>query len=133
MSRQGLGWLVEVTDRFGGKGQRRVRRYHVAVPNKGEAIAAVRRRLADVAGAAVEAVTPLSRHAVYDLLRLKRGDIQEAPNLEEKEHIDELLDEALEETFPCSDPIATGTFTSTEQSMHPVDRKARKRHPKGAG
>jgi len=32
------------------------------------------------------------------------------PDQSEKRHLDELLDEALEETFPASDPLAmTGT------------------------
>lgn len=130
MARQGLGWLVEVTDRLGGKGRWRVRRYHVAVPNKAEAVAAVRRRVPGAARATIEAVTVLSRHTVYDRLRLKRGDIVEAL---EKSHIDELLDEALEETFPCSDPIATGSFTSTEPPLRPVDRGAAKQPLKGTG
>ena len=32
----------------------------------------------------------------------------------EKRHLDELLDEGLKETFPASDPVAVGHFTSTE-------------------
>ena len=32
----------------------------------------------------------------------------------EKEHIDELLDEGLKATFPASDPVSVGRFTSTE-------------------
>jgi hypothetical protein len=31
-----------------------------------------------------------------------------------KRHIDELLDEGLEATFPASDPVAVGHFTGTE-------------------
>jgi hypothetical protein len=31
------------------------------------------------------------------------------PSGEDLAHLDELLDEALEETFPASDPIALGT------------------------
>ena len=31
-----------------------------------------------------------------------------------KKHIDELLDDALEGTFPASDPVSVGHFTSTE-------------------
>ena len=31
-----------------------------------------------------------------------------------KRHVDELLDAALEGTFPASDPISVGHFTSTE-------------------
>ena len=33
-----------------------------------------------------------------------------------KKHIDELLDDALKGTFPASDPISVGHFTSTENS-----------------
>ena len=32
----------------------------------------------------------------------------------EKSHVDALLDEALEGTFPASDPVSVGRFTSTE-------------------
>ena len=31
-----------------------------------------------------------------------------------KKHIDELLDDALKGTFPASDPVSVGHFTSTE-------------------
>jgi hypothetical protein len=31
-----------------------------------------------------------------------------------KQHIDELLDEGLKGTFPASDPVSVGHFTSTE-------------------
>jgi hypothetical protein len=31
-----------------------------------------------------------------------------------KRHVDELLDEALEGTFPASDPVSVGHFTGTE-------------------
>jgi hypothetical protein len=40
----------------------------------------------------------------------------------EKRHLDELLDEALKETFPASDPVSVGYFTSTEVPSRPVDR-----------
>ena len=40
----------------------------------------------------------------------------------EKRHLDELLDEGLKETFPASDPVAVGHFTSTEAPSRPVDR-----------
>jgi hypothetical protein len=39
----------------------------------------------------------------------------------EKRHLDELLDEGLKETFPASDPVAVGHFTSTEAPSRPVD------------
>ena len=41
---------------------------------------------------------------------------------EEKRHLDELLDEGLKQTFPASDPVAVGHFTSTEAPNRPVDR-----------
>jgi hypothetical protein len=39
-------------------------------------------------------------------------------------HVDELLDEGLRETFPASDPVAVGDFTSTEAPRRPVDTPA---------
>jgi len=33
----------------------------------------------------------------------------------QRKHIDELLDDALKETFPASDPVSVGHFTSTER------------------
>ena len=40
----------------------------------------------------------------------------------EKRHLDELLDEGLKGTFPASDPVSVGHFTSTEAPSRPVDR-----------
>jgi hypothetical protein len=40
----------------------------------------------------------------------------------EKRHLDELLDEGLKGTFPASDPVSVGHFTSTEPPSRPVDR-----------
>jgi len=40
----------------------------------------------------------------------------------EKRHLDELLDEGLKETFPASDPVSVGHFTSTEPPSRPTDR-----------
>jgi hypothetical protein len=37
-------------------------------------------------------------------------------------HLDELLDEGLRETFPASDPVSVGRFTSTEPPARPLDR-----------
>lgn len=34
------------------------------------------------------------------------------------------LDEALEQTFPASDPFSVGRFTGNEPPARPVDRKA---------
>jgi hypothetical protein len=39
-------------------------------------------------------------------------------------HLDELLDEGLQETFPASDPVAVGDFTSTEAPRRAVDTPA---------
>jgi hypothetical protein len=39
----------------------------------------------------------------------------------EKRHLDELLDEGLRQTFPASDPVSVGRFTSTEAPSRPVD------------
>jgi hypothetical protein len=39
----------------------------------------------------------------------------------EKRHLDELLDEGLNGTFPASDPVSVGRFTSTEPPSRPVD------------
>jgi hypothetical protein len=40
----------------------------------------------------------------------------------ERRHFDELLDEGLRGTFPASDPVAVGPFTSTEPPSRPIDR-----------
>jgi hypothetical protein len=40
----------------------------------------------------------------------------------EKRHLDELLDEGLKQTFPASDPVSVGHFTSTEAPSQPTDR-----------
>jgi hypothetical protein len=37
-------------------------------------------------------------------------------------HLEELLDEGLKETFPASDPVSVGHFTSTEPPSQPIDR-----------
>jgi len=34
------------------------------------------------------------------------------------------LDQALEQTFPASDPFSVGQFTGTEPPARPADRKA---------
>jgi hypothetical protein len=39
-----------------------------------------------------------------------------------KKHLDQLLDEGLRQTFPASDPVSVGHFTSTEFPNQPVDR-----------
>ena len=40
----------------------------------------------------------------------------------ERRHVDDLLDEALRQTFPASDPVAVGHFTGTEPPSQPIDR-----------
>ena len=42
----------------------------------------------------------------------------------EKRHLDELLDEGLKGTFPASDPVSVGHFTSTEAPSRPSDEGA---------
>jgi hypothetical protein len=69
MSDQAFGWIVAVTNASG------VRRYHVAVRNRVEAVSAVRRRVVGATDAHVEAVTMLSQRAVTNLLRLKPGEV----------------------------------------------------------
>ena len=39
-----------------------------------------------------------------------------------REHLEELLDEGLKATFPASDPVSVGHFTSTEPASQPIDR-----------
>ena len=41
-----------------------------------------------------------------------------------RRHLDELLDEALTETFPASDPVSIGNFTGTEPPRRPTNRTA---------
>jgi hypothetical protein len=49
--------------------------YNVAEPNKEQAIAAVRRRIAGASEATLEATTALSSNVVYGQLRMRRGDV----------------------------------------------------------
>jgi hypothetical protein len=42
------------------------------------------------------------------------------------------LDEALEHTFPASDPFSVGQFTGTEPPSRPADRKAPRIEPQEA-
>jgi len=69
------GWLVEVSNQFGNQGDGSTKRYNVAEPNKAEAVKSVRRRVPGGEQATVIALESLSRHTVYNLLRLKRGDM----------------------------------------------------------
>ncbi len=41
-----------------------------------------------------------------------------------KEKLDAALDDALDDTFPASDPVAVGSPTGTEPPSAPIDRKA---------
>jgi hypothetical protein len=41
-----------------------------------------------------------------------------------RDHLEDLVDEGLRETFPASDPVAVGDFTGTEAPRRPVDRPA---------
>jgi hypothetical protein len=54
------------------------------------------------------------------LLMLVR--IGESKGGKETRHLDDLLDEGLRETFPASDPVSVGHFTSTEEPSAPIDR-----------
>ena len=48
--------------------------------------------------------------------------ISDAKGRTAERHLDELLDEGLKETFPASDPVSIGHFTSTEPPARPIDR-----------
>ena len=66
-----FGWVVEVTP----PGPSPALRFNVAEPDKSQAVEAVRRRVREASGADVEATAALSSHAVYGVLRMKRGDV----------------------------------------------------------
>jgi hypothetical protein len=53
------------------------------------------------------------------LLMLVR--LSTARGASEKRHLDELLDEGLRATFPASDPVTVGRFTSNEPPARPLD------------
>jgi hypothetical protein len=53
------------------------------------------------------------------LLMLVR--LSTARGASEKRHLDELLDEGLRATFPASDPVTVGGFTSNEPPARPLD------------
>jgi len=50
------------------------------------------------------------------LVRLSTASARRA-----KRHLDDLLDEGLRATFPASDPVTVGQFTSTEPPSRPLD------------
>jgi hypothetical protein len=66
-----FGWVVEVSQ----PGPYPVLRFNVAEPDKAQAVDAIRRRIREATGSNVEATTALSSHAVYGVLRMKRGDV----------------------------------------------------------
>ena len=66
-----FGWVVEVNR----PAPATTLQFNVAEPAKAQAIEAVRRRIPEAKGATVEAKTPLSSHAVYGALRMKRGEV----------------------------------------------------------
>jgi hypothetical protein len=49
--------------------------------------------------------------------------IAEGKRGRQKRHLDDLLDEGLKQTFPASDPVSVGQFTSTEAPGQPFDRE----------
>lgn len=73
-STRAFGWVVEVTP----PAPSTVLRFNVAEPDKVQAVETVRRRVHEAAGANVAAIGSLSSHAVYGLLRMKRGDVSRA-------------------------------------------------------
>lgn len=54
------------------------------------------------------------------LLMLVR--LSDAKGRTAERHLDQLLDEGLKETFPASDPVSVGHFTSTEPPGRPINR-----------
>jgi len=66
-----FGWVVEVKP----LGPSPAIRFNVAEPDKTQAVDAVRRRVREASGAIIEATSALSSHAVYGVLRMKRGDV----------------------------------------------------------
>jgi hypothetical protein len=69
-----FGWVVSVTPPAPAP----TVKFNVAEPDKAQAVATVRRRIHEASGAVVEAITSLSSHAVYGVLRMKRGDVTRA-------------------------------------------------------
>ena len=55
----------------------------------------------------------------------KLPDPHSVPAAKEGTHLDELLDEALEETFPASDPVALHVEDRTERVPAEPDREPR--------
>jgi hypothetical protein len=46
--------------------------------------------------------------------------------------LEAVLDEALKQTFPASDPFSVGRFTATEPPLRPMDRRAPEIGPSAA-
>ena len=53
----------------------------------------------------------------------KKADRQAAKPKGEDEKVNGLLDQALEQTFPASDPFSVGDETGTEPPTRPVSRR----------
>jgi len=51
-------------------------------------------------------------------------DRTQAPKPDDGRKLEANLDEALEQTFPASDPFSVGQVTATEPPSRPVDRRA---------
>lgn len=62
--------------------------------------------------------------AQAEALLVMLGRVSSPRSRSDKRHLDDLLDEGLRETFPASDPVAVGHFTSTEPPSRPIDRGA---------
>jgi hypothetical protein len=62
--------------------------------------------------------------AQAEALLLMLGRVSASRSGSQNRHLDELLDEGLRNTFPASDPVAVGRYTSTEPPSKPVDREA---------
>jgi len=59
-----------------------------------------------------------------EALLLMLARISDAKGRAAEHHLDQLLDEGLKETFPASDPVSVGHFTSTEPPGRPISRTA---------
>ena len=60
--------------------------------------------------------------AQAEALLVMLGRVSSPRSRSDKQHLDDLLDEGLRETFPDSDPVAVGHFTSTEPPGRPIDQ-----------
>jgi hypothetical protein len=53
----------------------------------------------------------------------KKADRQAAGAKAEEEKVNGMLDDALDKTFPASDPFSVGEATGTEPPTRPVNRR----------